>query len=115
MPAVAHHMSNDPTRNEDRMPLTALGQHNLIVEDVSAMGVAQMAGTMLGDDPTQTGEVMDPADMGSWSSSGNTTNPNAFRQPPTETLPEENWIAFRALRPRRVGPQATPRQVAVAT
>jgi hypothetical protein len=86
MPAAAHHMSNDPDRVEEYMPADALEQHTLIVDEVLEMGVAQMAGTPM-EDPTMTGTAMDPADIGSWSSSGNTTNPNVFREPPTDTLP----------------------------
>lgn len=83
MPVAAHHMSDDPDFVEEQMPADALEQHTLIVDDVLDMGVAQMAGTLMGD-TTMTGDTaMDPADMGSWSGSASATDPNILRNPPT--------------------------------
>jgi len=64
MPAVAHHMSLDSDFVEDHMPDNALEQHNLAVDEVLDMGVAQMAGGGVDDSGTMqmTRDEMDPAD-----------------------------------------------------
>jgi len=81
-PVSAHHMSTDPEFVEEHMPADALDQHNLAVDEVLDMGVAEMAGILMGE-TSMTGETMDPADTSTFSGPENATDANALREPPT--------------------------------
>ena len=92
VPAAAHHNSLDPSFVEEHMPDDALEQHNLAVDEVLDMGVAQMAGGVVDSGMTlmtrdQASDDMDPADSYSGTMSTVTDPyepfaPHAVRNPP---------------------------------